>query len=726
MPEKEGKHERKAHIRLPLSRHFVLSVLMIAACRIGPAAAGAANTSPVVELTEPDPDRAFIAPADISLAAFCYDAEDNHNVVVEFFEGTHSLGFGMPGASGCGTAPGCYSYLVWSNAPPGDYILTAKATDTAGATTISRPVHITVFDGPPPPGSKLWRFWSGGPYGSAAVAQDGTIYVPEGDAVVSLYALTPGGYEKREWYLGGGGSSAAIGADGTIYEARGDGISTFRAYSPAGPDLWSVPLVGAQTPGLGLNPAALAPDGTIYTGGEYADKGFYAFRPDGTLKWKFVPNGLFLFPPVVGSDGTTYFGVSNDGLYGVNPDGAQRFHLAMTGYIIWLAVGGDGTIYVVGSMLPTKLSAFTPGGRKKWETPIGPDASRYASAPVIGPDGALFVVSDRIYAFNPDGSSRWCFPPPTNAPQTIFLPAFSPAAVDSQGNVYAGVGGQFLAVSADGTQLWSLPIETRLAPTLTRDGTIYVTGDALYAIRANAGLADSPWPLFRRDPRHSAAADPIAVTNNLPVVNIVARDAFASEGTNFWSAYPEAATWANGIWNTWGVNIGGTNTATFVVRREGPTNQDLIVEYEISGTASSGVDYAALSGAVTVPTGKRSARIVVVPTDDTPIEGVETVVLSLKASPDYFIGLPSHAAAIIIDNNQPRPPCMLLPDHEFHLCNNVTNGFSFRIEASTDLKYWVTLCWNIVTDGALHFVDPDAAQFRSRFYRIAAEAGPDD
>src|SRR5437773_7858506 len=96
-------------------RHFVLSVLMIAACRIGPAAAGAANTSPVVELTEPDPDRAFIAPADISLAAFCYDAEDNHNVVVEFFEGTHSLGFGMPGASGCGTAPGCYSYLVWSN-----------------------------------------------------------------------------------------------------------------------------------------------------------------------------------------------------------------------------------------------------------------------------------------------------------------------------------------------------------------------------------------------------------------------------------------------------------------------------------------------------------------------------------------------------------------------------------------------------------------------------------
>src|SRR5438093_11467310 len=107
MPEKEGKHERKAHIRLPLSRHFVLSVLMIAACRIAPAAAGAANTSPVVELTEPDPDRAFIAPADVSLAAFCYDAEDNHNVVVEFFKGTHSLGFGMPGASGCGTAPGC-------------------------------------------------------------------------------------------------------------------------------------------------------------------------------------------------------------------------------------------------------------------------------------------------------------------------------------------------------------------------------------------------------------------------------------------------------------------------------------------------------------------------------------------------------------------------------------------------------------------------------------------
>src|SRR6266849_1292136 len=57
-------------------------------------------------------------------------------------------------------------------------------------------------------------------------------------------------------------------------------------------------------------------------------------------------------------------------------------------------------------------------------------------------------------------------------------------------------------------------------------------------------------------------------TNLPPVVNIVARDPFASEGTNFW----------------------GTNTATFVVRRSDGTNTDLTVFYDIGGTASNG-DY---------------------------------------------------------------------------------------------------------------------------------------
>src|SRR5207244_6683925 len=133
------------------------------------------------------------------------------------------------------------------------------------------------------------------------------------------------------------------------------------------------------------------------------------------------------------------------------------------------------------------------------------------------------------------------------------------------------------------------------------------------------------------------------------------RDPFASEGTNFWLRGWETNRWAIDLWNAWHVNLGGTNTATFVVRRDGPTNNDLTITYEIGGTASNGVDYVALPGSVVILAARRSARIVVVPIDDAVPEGIETVVLMLKPSTDYAAGFPSDAAAHIIDNCLPRP-----------------------------------------------------------------------
>jgi hypothetical protein len=212
-------------------------------------------------------------------------------------------------------------------------------------------------------------------------------------------------------------------------------------------------------------------------------------------------------------------------------------------------------------------------------------------------------------------------------------------------------------------------------------------------------------------------------TNFPPVVSIVARDPFASEGTNFWLGTWGSDHWTETIWNSWHVNLGGTNTATFVIRRHGLTNDDLTVNYDIGGTATNGVDYVTLPGSVTVPAGRRTAQIVVRPIDDDLAEGVETVVLKLRPSSDYTVGFPSHAAAIILDNDLPRPRCRLLPDHEFHLCVPATNGFCFHIEASTDLLHWTPLCTNVVTDGALHFVDPDAPALNARFYRAEPEPG---
>src|SRR5882672_12709460 len=72
-----------------------------------------------------------------------------------------------------------------------------------------------------------------------------------------------------------------------------------------------------------------------------------------------------------------------------------------------------------------------------------------------------------------------------------------------------------------------------------------------------------------------------------------------------------------------------TNTATFVVRRTGPTNHSLTINYAIGGSASNGVDYVAIPGSVTIPAGEHSARITIVPIDDTIPECTETVILGL-------------------------------------------------------------------------------------------------
>jgi hypothetical protein len=191
------------------------------------------------------------------------------------------------------------------------------------------------------------------------------------------------------------------------------------------------------------------------------------------------------------------------------------------------------------------------------------------------------------------------------------------------------------------------------------------------------------------------------------VVSIVALDSFASEGP-----------WTN-RWTT----TRGTNTAEFAVRRAGPTNDPVTVRYHIGGTASNGVDYIALPGEVVIPAGARAARILVVPIEDTLVEGIETIVLELmrSASDAYAVGLPNRAAAIITDNDSPRPPCLRLPGGLFHICLAGTNGAPYRLEGSSDLVNWVELCTSTVSDDAIHFVDPDAAALPYRFYRAITD-----
>lgn len=90
------------------------------------------NSPPAVQLTAPQMNAMFSAPANIVLDASASDL-DGTITQVEFFQGTTLLATDT-------TAP--FS-ITWNNAAAGIYSLTARATDNRGATTTSSAINIT-------------------------------------------------------------------------------------------------------------------------------------------------------------------------------------------------------------------------------------------------------------------------------------------------------------------------------------------------------------------------------------------------------------------------------------------------------------------------------------------------------------------------------------------------------------------------------------------------------
>lgn len=255
---------------------------------------------------------------------------------------------------------------------------------------------------------------------------------------------------------------------------------------------------------------------------------------------------------------------------------------------------------------------------------------------------------------------------------------------------------------------------------LTAQATIVFTGHPLVLVAVS-------------DPvKITVLTSPPPPTNRPPIVSIVATDPVAIEGTNcqVWPGEtnlpPSWAVWPTAVCRYF-TNC-GPKTATFTVFRWGGTNGDLPVTYDIGGSASNGVDYVALPGSVTVPAGERRAMINIVPIDDGPPGMSKTVVLTLTPStntpPDYLVGIPRRAAAVIIDSNGPRPVAGMLPGNCFHLVRPGPDAAWFSIECSADLINWLPVCTNQVVNGSIDFVDPDAPGNPARFYRVVPLTGP--
>ena len=262
-----------------------------------------------------------------------------------------------------------------------------------------------------------------------------------GEAVASLWPSLGGGPLRQglsseagpewgclKWQYGTGGqvqTGVAIGAQGRVHVACEDG--TLYTLDPNGDLVWSFAA------GEGLSgPPSVGADGTVYVGS--ADGKVYAVDTAGQLRWTHTTGGWVYASAAVDGEGRVFVGSTDGRVYALGADGSDLWEFAVevngqlrAPIMAAPAVGLDGKVYVGPLYEPTLYALEGATGAVAWEHdfrivpyPAEPErgsfGGSFAAAPVVGPDGNIYVSLVRdtasedtnLYALDPDtGVVAW-------------------------------------------------------------------------------------------------------------------------------------------------------------------------------------------------------------------------------------------------------------------------------------------------------------------------------
>ncbi|HJX39083.1 MAG TPA: PQQ-binding-like beta-propeller repeat protein, partial [Anaerolineae bacterium] len=258
-----------------------------------------------------------------------------------------------------------------------------------------------------------------------------------------------------------------------------------QAQGPAQPNLRWMYRAGllASSPVIGA-------DGSLYFGS--LDGNVYALDPDGAELWR-SPLGQVSGMPALSPEGLVYVGVASpveEMFYALEREGSVAWSYHLEGHIVESSpvVAPDGTVYLSASNPQTaggSVVALSPDGGERWRYEVG---SRLPFSPTLGPDGTVYVGARNgdLYALSPDGSLHW---------QASLGEISSSAAVGADGTIHIGTGSGYQALNpSDGSQTWAFsPVggEADSTPALGPEGRVYVTSTSnkLYALNQNGTAA---------------------------------------------------------------------------------------------------------------------------------------------------------------------------------------------------------------------------------------------
>jgi outer membrane protein assembly factor BamB len=330
---------------------------------------------------------------------------------------------------------------------------------------------------------------------SPAIAEDGTIYVASDDDY--LYAIGKDGSQKWRYRVGNAVySSPAIDKLGNIYLAVG-----FR-------DLYSIDKDGKLRWRFAFDSSvysspAINSMGTVYIGA--SDGVLYAFDTDGNVKWRYQTLSEIRSSPSVGQDGSVYFGSDDTFFYALSSKGTLKWSFKTDGMIRSSpAIDLNGNVFF--GSFDSYFYALSSEGKLLWKFKA---QDEIRSSPSIFEDGSIVFGSfdGTVYKLDLSGTLLWS----RKIEGAIWS---SSPAVGDDGTVYIGTWDKNIyALSEEGTVKWLFETGSyiRSSPALSSDGILYIgTYDSkLLAIKTGSnGLAQySPWPMFRKDEKHSGSLE---------------------------------------------------------------------------------------------------------------------------------------------------------------------------------------------------------------------------
>jgi len=346
--------------------------------------------------------------------------------------------------------------------------------------------------------------------------------------------------KKWNYTVDGSMSTPVVDVDGNIYFTSTNSTDeneqgVLYALDHNGKLKWKY-TINNQFGSYAVFPPVIGPDDIIFfTNDLYTETGshsnIYAIYPDGGEKWKYTitnfDNTITTTPPVIGPDGTIYFGfdvldeqrmIQEGVLIALNPDGTKKWSFSVNKNTIdnSPAITPDGTIYTPASGYdsPGILYALNPEGITLWQFLINEGADNmFQSPPVIGSHGTIYLGAYTfgtdslaiLYALNPDGTQKW--------KKVVGNSISSPLALANDGTLYFSVDGLTLfAINSENSEIkWKFQLDNPLVfqPTIGSDGTVYFGGTyeplTFYALNPNGTVK---WTLEGVNTRSPAVIAP--------------------------------------------------------------------------------------------------------------------------------------------------------------------------------------------------------------------------